>query len=143
MCMYRCCTAQKPACRRLPGALSQRAGHLLVAWGRLACPHCSTAWPVHPRDGAGVGQKDAIPLMSFPPPRVFLIIKLRTSDVWSPPGKQSQATPQSSSCGGFTRARCRVWAWVRDGGLRRGCLKNVSYIGKQKRKSPAVLQSST
>lgn len=59
--------------------------------------------------GAGQGRADATPPMSFPPPWVFMIIKisgLRSSDIiWSPPGIHSNRLhPKAAGRGRFTSA---------------------------------------
>lgn len=87
--------------------------------------------------GHGRGQAAATPLMSFPPPWVFLMIKisgLRTSDFfWFPTWEtQSQAIPQSSRPRGLHQGTMRLgkeW-WPEE----RMVLKNVdvSYTGKRK-----------
>lgn len=82
----RVCTNAAQPNHRHEGALSPRARHLLVAWGRLACPHCSAAWPVHPR-GTERGRAEATPLMSFPPHWVFPIPRFQGS------GPQTSAGP--------------------------------------------------
>lgn len=117
----RVCTNAAQPNRGCAGAMSPRAGHLLVAWGSLACPHCSAAWPVHPR-GMVRGRADATPLVSFPPHWVFLIPRFQGS------GPQTCAGPHlGNTVAGYTPKQqavglhqgCRVWGWVRDGGLRR------------------------
>lgn len=69
---------------------------MLVAWGSLACPHCSAAWPIHPR-GTVRGRADATPLVSFPPHWVFQISRFQGS------GPQTCAGPHpGNTVAGYT-----------------------------------------
>lgn len=99
----RVCTNAAQPNRGCMGAMSQRVGHLLVAWGSLACPHCSAAWPIHPRGtvrGAGGRHSPGVipTTLGIPDSKIS---GLRTSDMcWSSPGKHSRRLyAKAAGCG--------------------------------------------
>lgn len=93
---YMCVYVQMQHSPTAAGAMAPRVGHLLVAWGSLACPHCSAAWPVHPR-GMGRGRAGTTLLVSFPPHWVFLIPRFLGS------GPQTCAGPHlENTVAGYT-----------------------------------------